>query len=536
MTDDHFLTESLEKFTVDLEDAGFTRVIASDMRRWRGPIHPAFVGLTDATTMDVVISPGWPFQPPALLVSGLKTNHYHALSGLVCMWQDGDPSRDWETVRGFFARIEEWCENALHDWPDDDLAHDAYLNFAPKLRAIATFDYQVLGIHERSWGDFHAEVSGYPPVVSIIPGRQRAAHQLRGLWMHAGTLTVPPPRSLAEITTCISRNQRKALRKELDKRRHEQELAPSGGADLILFCWQRRGITNLLALACQGTGDQLNATALQPAPNDTDSLILRAGPDALDLQNCNATLFGAGAIGGYVAMGVATSGLGQLTIVDNDTLLPGNVVRHVAGHNQVGKPKVQAVHDAVMNHAPWIRVTQFQEAPYAPSQIRQRISGADIVIDATGNDAFTYSLATVAEEIGVPMVSGALYRGGRIARVRRQALPDDTSIQRREDLSRYPMIPAGDATDDFAQPALGCSAPVNNAPPASVLLCASLIVQATADVLTRRFEFGDEEIEVIRAIAEPPFDHVGRIACQTRYQANHTEGSPDLPVCNNDTS
>ena len=44
---------------------------------------------------------------------GLKES---ALGGFVCMWQDGDPSREWETVEGFFSRIEEWCESAQHGW------------------------------------------------------------------------------------------------------------------------------------------------------------------------------------------------------------------------------------------------------------------------------------------------------------------------------------------------------------------------------------------------------------------------------------
>ena len=92
---------------------------------------------------------------------------------------------------------------------------------------------------------------------------------------------------------------------------------------------------------------------MQPAPTDELSLILRAGPDTAALRTVRATLFGAGALGGYVGNTLAESGLGHLDIVDGDVLLPGNVVRHVAGHDQVGKAKVQAVHQVVVNHAPW---------------------------------------------------------------------------------------------------------------------------------------------------------------------------------------
>ena len=80
----------------------------------------------------------------------------------------------------------------------------------------------------------------------------------------------------------------------------------------------------------------------------------------------------------------------------------------------------------------------------------------------------------------------------------------------RPESSDYPTVPPGDSEGDFAEPDLGCSAPVNNAPPASVLACASLIAQAAIDVLTQRFEFEDEVIDVYRPLPEAPFDHVGR--------------------------
>ena len=82
--------------------AGFVPVAIAGSSGWRGPIHPAFEELTEAAAMDIVIRPGWPFQPPALLVEGLDTNRSMP-GGFVCLWQDGDASGDWETVQGFFT-------------------------------------------------------------------------------------------------------------------------------------------------------------------------------------------------------------------------------------------------------------------------------------------------------------------------------------------------------------------------------------------------------------------------------------------------
>ena len=428
------------------------------------------------------------------------------------MWQDGDFSHDWTTVEGLFSRIEEWCEKAKHGWEEDHLEQDAFLNFQTKHVLVATFDLTAIGVRKGSWGDVNGAVNPDPLRVDIELGRRQSSSQLWGMWFHVGLLKTPPPRQLSEVLLRLPRPQRSGLRRALDERRTSDPLVASGGVDVILFYWERHGRTDLLVMACKGTGEQVGAFAMQPGPNDEHSLMLRAGPDALILQTRRAVLFGAGALGGYTATLLAESGLKFLEIVDPEVLLPGNVVRHVAGHDRVGAPKVQAVRVVINDHAPWTEVTSFQESPRSASQIRERVGEADIIIDTTGNEALTLSLAMVATDIGKPLVSGALYRGGFVGRVQRQALPSDTPIHQRGDLTRYPPVPAGDDSEELAPPQLGCSAPVNNAPPSTVASCASLVAQAAIDVLTERFDLADEMLDVYRAIPDPPFDHVGRVS------------------------
>ncbi len=510
----YFHLESFERFSAELAAGGFELIAGSNPPRWTGGIHPAFKALTDAETMDIVIAPGWPFQPPALFVQGLNTNH-STPGGFVCMWREGDFSRRWTTVEGLFSRIVEWCGNAEHGWEDDQLAQDAFLNFSPNNALVATFNLPQLGISAGSWGECHAVVNPSPLRVDISPGRRSGANQLRGLWFHVGELSTPPPRRFSEVPPRLSRPQRRNLKKALGERGRPEPLLPSGGRDFILFCWERHAQTDLLVMACKGTGNEVDAIAVQAGPNDEDSLILRAGPDATALRTRKVALFGAGALGGHTATLLAESGVGFLDIVDSDVLLPGNVVRHVAGHNLVGASKAHAVQAAIANHAPWTEATGFTEHPRTPSQMSERVGSADIVIDTTGNEALVLSLATLLEGTRTPLISGALYRGGRIGRVQRQALPSDTPIHQRGDLTRYPPIPAGDGWEDFATSQLGCSAPVNNAPPTAVSACASLIVQSAIDALTGRFELADEVLDVYRAIPSPPFDRTGRVVLNT---------------------
>lgn len=538
----HFDEESLAGFIEELTESGFSPVDGTDSRRWRGPIHPAFEGLTDATTMDIAIMLGWPFQPPALIVQGLNTNH-STLGGFVCLWQDGDFSQQWTSVKGMFSRIEEWCDNSRLGWEGQDLGRDALLNFKDKYALAAIFDLPSLGIRKGSWGDCLASVNLNPVRVDVLPGRRQSPFELRGMWFHVGELKEPPPRQLSEVLSILPRKRRKGLERALVERRSSRELAPSGGVDIILFCWEWNQRTDILIMALKGMGDSVEAIALQPGPSDKKSLILRAGPDAPALKEAKVVVFGAGALGGHTALTMAESGVGAIHLIDYDVLLPGNVVRHVAGHGQVGARKVDTVKAVIEDHAPWTEVSVYEKAtPVRTSEeLRELMSDADLVVDTTGSEALVYSLAVVAESEEKPLVSGSLYRGGFIGRIQRQALPGDTPLHQRDAESRYPEIPPGEETEEFAVPQLGCSAPVNNAPPSAVIGCASTMVQAAVDALTGRYEFPDEVIDVYRAIPEPPFNRLGRVSLLSQgavirprqlHGSNRSVPTPTRPYVN----
>ena len=176
---------------------------------WRGPIHPAFDGLTDSRSMEILFDPGWPYRPPRVFVQGLDTNH-STLDGFVCLWRDGDIGGEWETVDGLFSRVEDWCRRAKGGWQNDDLPFDAYLNFKLKWPLMAAFDFEALRTSIGSWGDLNAAPTN-PNLLSIRPGPASSPRQLRGLWFRVGQLQSPPPRNLSELPRLLNRSQRKGL-------------------------------------------------------------------------------------------------------------------------------------------------------------------------------------------------------------------------------------------------------------------------------------------------------------------------------------
>ena len=500
---------SLESFTSELLAAGFEPDPGTALRSWTGPAHPDLAPLTDTRKMRLVIRDGWPVVFPYLFAEGLHTNHVTA-SGYVCLWHEGDGSQEWVTLDGFYGRLSHWCDTAQNGWDPVGLARDAYLNFRPKAQAIAVFDLETLQLGATGTrGVFHGKLQS-PGHVSLHPGSRSAQGDLQGASYSLGRLEVPP-RNLNELRGVLTRQHVRNLDRALTSRQNGAPLQPSGSVDLILFSWNLENVAHLLVLALEGTGDETTALALQLGPNDGKSLMLRAGPDSAALADKTVTIFGLGALGGHVAVVLAQSGVTRLRLFDGDLLLPENVVRHAGGHVLIGAPKAEAAGVLVNDHAPWTKISASPSSPLAPKELTEAISDSDLVVDATGVDASTLAICLCAQTQSTVLVSGALYRGGSVARVRRQGTPRDTPIPVRAEASGYVLIPPG-LEDQLVHPTVGCSGPVHNAPPTSVLAAAALIAQAAVDVLTGRLLFPDEVIDIYRPLPdEPPFDHVGRL-------------------------
>jgi molybdopterin/thiamine biosynthesis adenylyltransferase len=65
---------------------------------------------------------------------------------------------------------------------------------------------------------------------------------------------------------------------------------------------------------------------------------------------------GLGSGGGFVALALAMSGVGNFVLVDNDVLETGNIVRHVADARYVGWNKARAVGDLIMHRNPQAKI------------------------------------------------------------------------------------------------------------------------------------------------------------------------------------
>ena len=134
---------------------------------------------------------------------------------------------------------------------------------------------------------------------------------------------------------------------------------------------------------------------------------LLLGEEALEaLARRSVLLFGVGGVGSFVAEGLARSGIGRITLVDNDTVAPSNCNRQlVALHSTLGQPKAQVMRDRILDINPACQAEALCLFYGPETRDAVDFSAYDYVVDAI--DTMTAKLLVIqrAKAAGVPVIS-----------------------------------------------------------------------------------------------------------------------------------
>lgn len=197
-------------------------------------------------------------------------------------------------------------------------------------------------------------------------------------------------------------------------------------------------------------------------------------PYLTDLAAKSVAVFGLGCLGAPSVIEFAKCGVGDLRLLDGDTVEAGTIVRWPFGlQTAAGRDKAKFLtflirreypYTTVSNSFNW-RIGNIQSADYELHEgdiLDQMYTGADLIFDATATPAVNHVLSTLAAEREIPyiFVSGTPGMwGGRIVRV----MPGDSNgcfycynLSVMDGTIPRPAS-AGDATG-YVEP-LGCAAP-----------------------------------------------------------------------------
>ncbi len=128
------------------------------------------------------------------------------------------------------------------------------------------------------------------------------------------------------------------------------------------------------------------------------------------LRDSHALVVGAGGLGSPVAMYLAASGVGHITLADHDVVDLTNLQRQIAHTTErVGQAKVHSAALAMHALNPDVRITPLQEKLNA-AQLDSLVAEAHVVLDCCDNFQTRQAINAACVKHLVPLVSGAAIR------------------------------------------------------------------------------------------------------------------------------
>lgn len=128
------------------------------------------------------------------------------------------------------------------------------------------------------------------------------------------------------------------------------------------------------------------------------------------LQASKVLIIGLGGLGAPVTLYLAAAGVGQLTLVDFDTVDLTNLQRQVIHATAaIGQLKVESAKQTALALNPYIHVETIPEnLDYA--QLLETVSSHDVVVDCCDNFPTRFAINKACKNAGKPLVSGAVIR------------------------------------------------------------------------------------------------------------------------------
>jgi hypothetical protein len=419
-------------------------------------------------TVLIELDDWYPYRPPSVFPGSspedLDVTWHTDTRGFMCLYVDNDRnSQPWLDVDAFLARVGRWFDMTEQGWPDDApvLDADRYLKRDPSGALL------LYGDLDRMINRYVGLVDGSNRTLTLrlgeTPPQRRKTYERRhfAAVRDAGELA-RPVRTWDDARALLAEDDADTIEEAVRDKR----------IDTVVFRYSRAGRVGVLPVHILPRREGFSIT-VYPAASDAEEVRrFRAGPARDVLAGKRIMVVGAGAVGSFAADLLARDGVGDLTIRDYERLTPGNVIRHLCGREDIGRPKAEAVADRIArDHG----VHAYGEAEaLLPSEVQTVVADFDLVVDATADGAVTAMLHHAAAALGAHVISACVQNDGDVARV--DVLPPLSG-------NALPATPIRAAVGEAFYEG-GCGDPVSPTPPHAVVQAAALAAQHAVGLLT----------------------------------------------------
>lgn len=131
------------------------------------------------------------------------------------------------------------------------------------------------------------------------------------------------------------------------------------------------------------------------------------GKENLDrLKDSHVAVFGIGGVGSYTTEALARAGVGQLTLIDADTVNESNINRQlIATINTIGMKKVEVAKKRIHEINPDAKVNVHPIFFDEETMSEIDFSGIDYIVDAIDSVKAKITLIVLAKEKNIPIIS-----------------------------------------------------------------------------------------------------------------------------------
>ena len=124
------------------------------------------------------------------------------------------------------------------------------------------------------------------------------------------------------------------------------------------------------------------------------------------LRDSHVAIFGVGGVGGHAAEAIARCGVGEITLVDSDTVSVTNLNRQlIATHDTVGKYKTEAMKERILSINPDCSVHVHTVFYNEETSSDIDLTRFDCVLDCIDSVASKVLLISKCKEVGVRVIS-----------------------------------------------------------------------------------------------------------------------------------
>lgn len=125
------------------------------------------------------------------------------------------------------------------------------------------------------------------------------------------------------------------------------------------------------------------------------------------LQHSHVIVFGVGGVGGFAIEALVRSGIGEISIVDFDTVDLTNLNRQIiATQDSIGKLKTSVLKDRLLSINPNVIVHEFPEKfSMENSDLFFKDKKYDYIVDAIDLVTSKLALAEIAKNLSIPIIS-----------------------------------------------------------------------------------------------------------------------------------